>query len=746
MLRQLLPFALTALAAIPQQVEARCLDPQEDLRRATSPAAVDVAFCPTCLPEVSVEASNPKRYVIINYRGNQNANSPGNNVGAESMTFLSVDTSNDNLANSATLDINSIWYFTVGSVDGSVIFHNVGMDGRGIYIPVGESGTPATLSPIGEDNDVYILSNGVNNCGLSISGLSSVKDRSCLDGRLPSQSVIYSVGAWQPLLNDWMGTTWAFVAVDDDDNLSSFDTLKDKCGNAYTLMHDLGREEVKVPEATPGWDVTNGLVSFKKPERHLFNEWMNIYLNNGDFYSYPVTENKRIRLNADANGEASSFDIVDAQGNGVARNLSVSNLMRIDFENRLPDIYITTDDGIFDISDKTTVHPGKISIEAHGDLSFSEFTDKDLKGIRGRGNSTLGFMKKPYRIQFDKKTEIHKDLKKSKNYVLLANYKDGTLMRNTIASWIGQALDVPYTTHMIPVNVWLNGSFKGSYTLCEKTGMNSGHISDIDETQGILLELDTNYDPSDADLYMRDENGSTKFGPLGFEVCIKDPDFAELIKDGDLKETTVEEQHARWTQKFLALENALAGISGEDWTDLLDLESVVKYVMVFNLTANQELKHPKSVFMHAHSYDDKFIMGHLWDFDWAYNGGDIPSPQGYFFDDNILYEYDPKYRCRGIDLFMPIMSDSRFQEKYAEIWNEFKTHLPDLYEYMGEYAGLIESSAAENAISEWGQSTRPGSFRQHVEELRSWIEQRADFISTAPNFGLFPETYQAITK
>ncbi len=299
-------------------------------------------------------------------------------------------------------------------------------------------------------------------------------------------------------------------------------------------------------------------------------------------------------------------------------------------------------------------------------------------------------------------------------------------MRNSIAMWLGEALGIPYTPHMIPVNVWLNGIFKGSYTLAEKTGFNSGHIDDIDETEGILLELDTNYDPTDT--YFTDERGSRNIGPFAFPVCVKDPDFKELIEGGDLTGTP-EEHLERWQAKFLELENALAAKNGRDWTELLDLESAVSYVMVFNLTANQELKHPKSVFMHAPTYDSKFEMGHLWDFDWAYNGGDIPNPETYFFDSAM--------NSNGTQFFLPIVSDPRFQARYREVWAELVAKLPALIDFMDEYAGRIESSAAENTVSEGGQSTLPGRFRSNVTTLKDWLIKRAQFISTAENFGLY---------
>ena len=87
--------------------------------------------------------------------------------------------------------------------------------------------------------------------------------------------------------------------------------------------------------------------------------------------------------------------------------------------------------------------------------------------MKGRGNSTWGYPKKPYRLKLNKKAEIC-GLGKAKNYVLLANHLDPTLMLNSVAFKIGRLLELPFTNHAIPVDVVLNGIYKGSYLLTEQ--------------------------------------------------------------------------------------------------------------------------------------------------------------------------------------------------------------------------------------------------------------------------------------
>ena len=69
------------------------------------------------------------------------------------------------------------------------------------------------------------------------------------------------------------------------------------------------------------------------------------------------------------------------------------------------------------------------------DMTFSiENCDDELSsvtcGIRLRGNSTMKYDKKPYRIKFDKKQSLF-GLDSAKSWVLLADWKDRSMMNNS---------------------------------------------------------------------------------------------------------------------------------------------------------------------------------------------------------------------------------------------------------------------------------------------------------------------------
>lgn len=88
------------------------------------------------------------------------------------------------------------WFLQNGSAEGSMKFINV-RTGKGI----------ATNFSVGDNAaDLYVLPNGVNDKGLSISNASTIKKSSCIDAQGDN-----ACGQWQPAANDWEGTTWVFT-------------------------------------------------------------------------------------------------------------------------------------------------------------------------------------------------------------------------------------------------------------------------------------------------------------------------------------------------------------------------------------------------------------------------------------------------------------------------------------------------------------------------------------------------------
>ena len=111
-------------------------------------------------------------------------------------------------------------------------------------------------------------------------------------------------------------------------------------------------------------------------------------------------------------------------------------------------------------------------------LSDSKKSYDGLTEIRGRGNSTWGYPKKPYKLKLDKKTDLF-GMGKNKHWVLLASYNDTSFMRNTISYGLSGQLGMPFCDS-VWVEVVLNGRKIGNYMLCEQIRVDETRVDVYD--------------------------------------------------------------------------------------------------------------------------------------------------------------------------------------------------------------------------------------------------------------------------
>lgn len=290
-----------------------------------------------------------------------------------------------------------------------------------------------------------------------------------------------------------------------------------------------------------------------------------------------------------------------------APRANLGSIERVTFGPNPAEFCITIPDSTWltDVKSKTDYLDGLLKISGFGVCDDFEGTIK----VRGRGNSTWNMPKKAYRIKLPEKTKLC-GYRKAKNYVLLANYIDLSMMRNEVAALATQLVGMPYPTHAKPVNVYFNNNYKGSYMLMEKVGINNGsvNIPAAQEAESIMFELDVNYD----------ETLKTMTPLFRLPLQHKDPDapadYAEAKK-----------WFEGWANDFFEMEKAV--YEGKKIGDYIDYETLAKFLVVFNIACNQELNHPKSIYLYK-TRGGKYQFGPCWDFDWAYG-------------------YSPTYRATG---------------------------------------------------------------------------------------------------
>lgn len=395
----------------------------------------------------------------------------------------------------------------------------------------------------------------------------------------------------------------------------------------------------------------------------------------------------------------------------------------------LPEIHVTLQDypAWTDLQgNKDDVHPATLYMDGNG--MYPDLAEQTVE-FRGRGNSTWGMKKKPYRFKMEKKAAVC-GLPKAKTFALIANYIDCSLMRNAVALWTANYLEMPYANHCVPVKVYFNGIYKGAYMMTEKIGIGGGSV-DVDEYKGILFELDSNYDEA-YEFYYTWSGGK-------LPVMVKDPDFTEIC---DSLKVTPTEYLQTWQADFTKMADAVVNTPASgSLKDYLDLESVANFFIVNSLAGNHEMKHPKSFYIHKDSIaeGETYHFGPVWDFDWAF------TFDGYEGVSASIPMVSSNGDCSGYSFIKAIFSNDEFMALYKEKWDKFVSDgYPKLKAYMEEYANLIEPSAIENGelwpadheVS-WRQSESSLEFRKNFKALKEWIEQRIQYCNSHTNYGVF---------
>lgn len=237
---------------------------------------------------------------------------------------------------------------------------------------------------------------------------------------------------------------------------------------------------------------------------------------------------------------------------------------------------------------------------------------------RLRGNASMQFPKKPYRIKFDKKQRILPDAPaKVKKWTLINNYGDKTLMRNAIAFEASRLSGLEYTPYCRPVDVVLNGEYKGNYQLCDQVEVNPGRV-DIDEmaptdiagdalTGGYLLEVD-GYADQEISWFMSNQ---------GIPVTIKSPKDDEIVP----------EQKKYITDVFNDMEARISKGQYDEQTGyraILDVPSFLRHFIVGEFSGNTDTYW--STYFYKRRNDPHLYCGPVWDFDIAFDNDNRTYP------------------------------------------------------------------------------------------------------------------------
>ena len=303
-----------------------------------------------------------------------------------------------------------------------------------------------------------------------------------------------------------------------------------------------------------------------------------------------------------------------------------------------PNIYVNTNN--VKIEDKENY----VDMTLSTNNCANKYVLNDVQGgIRLRGNGTLTYDKKAYRLKFNNKVNLlglNNNLK-AKSWVLIADYADQSMMRNETAFYMGNSLlnySKNYCSSYQHVNVYLNDKYNGVYLLAEQQQVNKSRIN--------LAEPETDYAGTDIG-YLLELDNYAKQEDYYFEIGNNFTDSVNGVnlpkKAYSIKSDIYSKEQVNFAKKYLgnlytAFMRMVKGeglfilnenneliespytTQYETLNSMMDLDSVFKMYVLHELMKNCDVGFSSFylfVDFSETSLYKRLTLGAPWDFDWS---------------------------------------------------------------------------------------------------------------------------------
>lgn len=335
----------------------------------------------------------------------------------------------------------------------------------------------------------------------------------------------------------------------------------------------------------------------------------------------------------------------------------------------------------------TTELPGVIDSKSIRRKATLELNGATLQAeVRGRGNSTWSMPKKPYRFKLSNEASLL-GMAPNKDWVLLANYSDKTMLRTTVAWCLGKLTNSASTPEARYVELTVNGEYLGLYQLTWQIEVDSSRVN---AAGGFLAEIDAH---ADGDVVINSRFGSP------------------YVVDEEMAPAAIE-----------AIQKMEAAVSNSTWKELVNEQALSAYYLVSELTKNND-----TFWSSTYLYQKpggKITFGPLWDFDISlgninYNGND--NPEGWWI--------------RNAGIMAYFFQDTQFNNRVALDWKVLNSRMPEVLTWIDETAKVIDAAQQRNftrwpILNEyvWPNAVVTGSYSGEVTYLKTWLSTRTTWL------------------
>lgn len=437
--------------------------------------------------------------------------------------------------------------------------------------------------------------------------------------------------------------------------------------------------------------------------------------------------------------------------------------------SKLPVVYIDTNGAA--IESKEDYVDAMMMIQ--GNATYNPDTTTLYDGvieIRGRGNTTWEKPKKPYKLKLDEKTDVF-GMGENKHWVLLANYLDESLMRNTLAYDLSGAMGMNQMS-TVWVDVVMNGEYAGNYQFCEQVRVDEERVDVFDwegfaeDSAAVIAEAEE-LDEDDLAEYMLENMEWVTSGQVDFEdntykiadykdieipsinggylleideyfdevskfktttlqpVMFKNPEFVSTNKDmmNYVKNYVQAFEYAVYSADYTAKHE------GEQvhYSELFDMEALVDYWILNEIFHNEDFN-KKSTYLHK-DIDGLMKMGPMWDMDWSSGAAGTSTTSV-----NQWTTLKFSTNAQAGQWYKGLVKDPYFLMRVRERYLEIREHqIQDMldsidvhYEYLKE-SGAVDTELWTRTTEAYGYG-RGETFEKDVQNLRNWLNHHVAWI------------------
>lgn len=394
-------------------------------------------------------------------------------------------------------------------------------------------------------------------------------------------------------------------------------------------------------------------------------------------------------------------------------------------DGALPALFVTTSRGLSYIEagkENRDKEARVLLLTPDGETEYSDLDGETVSEIKGRGNATWGYYKKPYQLKLGKKTALL-GMEKAKTWILLAGYTDQSALHNALAFTLAEALGVPFAIDYRFVSLYIDGEYRGLYMISEKVQIDSARVnirdlekeneranpdtelselslrtvtggeliartiltsytycegmaSPEDITGGYLVELDNIRGMSEPCRFVT-ENGNI--------YVVKSPEYASREEVEYIAELFADMEEAIFSETGY-------NTKGIHYSEYMDAESFAAIYTAQELLKNWDA-YLSSMFFFKDADTDgvraRIFMGPLWDMDNTL--GNINFNRDYGTDTAYLWAQNGVFQSYPRDFAKKLMSHADFSELVETVYH---TAYREVMAYLAE-GGWLDARAGE---------------------------------------------------